>query len=295
MNRIEKGEGFPDQRIVVLPEKVVKQAQHHVLMSGLMPTDVGFFPRARGHLRARPRGAKQSILIYCANGLGWCEIQGRYHSVQSGDVLVIPPNIDHVYAADEGDPWSIHWLHAQGNLLDAFLRELDVTADRPVIRVGEDAQLFALFEELMGNLEHGYTTLQLIYASQTLAHLLAAMIRDHRGGHHEQPGGHQRIAQTITYMRQHLDKPMSLDAFAGVANLSRSRYTALFKVQTGYTPIDYFMRLRIHRACQLLDTTNQSVKVIAASVGYDDPLYFSRVFRSVTEVSPTEYRDRKKG
>jgi AraC family transcriptional regulator, arabinose operon regulatory protein len=96
-------------------------------------------------------------------------------------------------------------------------------------------------------------------------------------------------------MKQHLDQMLQLDALAALANLSRSRYTVLFKEQTGFAPIDYFNRLRMHSACQLLDTTGMSVKDIATSLGYDDQLYFSRVFKLVTETSPTEYRRIHKG
>jgi AraC-like DNA-binding protein len=96
-------------------------------------------------------------------------------------------------------------------------------------------------------------------------------------------------------MKQHLNQTLKLDALSAVASLARSQYTALFKQQTGYAPIDYFIRLKMHRACQLLDTTQSSVKVIAASLGYEDPLYFSRVFRTVNETSPQAYRQKRKG
>jgi AraC family transcriptional regulator, arabinose operon regulatory protein len=54
-------------------------------------------------------------------------------------------------------------------------------------------------------------------------------------------------------------------------------------------------RLRMHRACQLLDTSNHSIKSIAALVGYQDQMYFSRVFRAINEVPPSEYRRLRKG
>lgn len=295
MNRPEKGEGFPGQRIVVLPRSVVAQAQKHSLMRGLIPTDVGYFPHATGHLRERPNGVDQAIFIFCTKGAGWCELAGRCHAVQDGELLVVPPGAGHVYGADEGQPWSIHWFHAKGELLDAFLSELDVTEDHPVIRIGDDPQLLALFEEVLDVVEHGYTTLQLLYASQTLAHLIAAMIRDHRSAHQKHPSAHQKIAHTIVYMKQHLNQSLQLDTLATLANLSRSRYVDLFKEQTGYAPIDYFIRLRMHRACQLLDTTELSIKTVAAELGYEDPLYFTRVFRSVNEMTPTEYRRTRKG
>ena len=72
-------------------------------------------------------------------------------------------------------------------------------------------------------------------------------------------------------------------------------YVELFKQQTGYAPIDYFIRLRMHRACQFLDNTGMSVKAIATTLGYEDPLYFSRLFRTVNEASPIAYRRMRKG
>jgi hypothetical protein len=64
----------------------------------------------------------------------------------------------------------------------------------------------------------------------------------------------------------------------------------LFKLATGYTPNDFLIRIRIHRACELLRETDLSIKEISAALGYDDQFYFSRVFKSVSLVSPREYR-----
>jgi AraC family transcriptional regulator of arabinose operon len=295
MTRQEKGEGFAGQRIVVLPRAVVARARRHPLLAGVFPTDVGYFPRAHGHLRERPTGVDQAIFIYCVKGAGWCELAGKRFEVRAGELLVIPPDTPHVYGADTKRAWTIHWFHAKGVLIDAFLDELGVREEQPIAYLGEDAQLLALFEEVLSVLEHGYAPLQLLHASHAMAHLLATMIRRRRESWREEPDSHYRISRSIAYMKQHLDEPLRLDALAGVANLSRSQYTALFKEQTGYAPIDYFIRLKMHRACQLLDTTQSSVKVIAASLGYEDPLYFSRMFRAVNETSPIAYRRMRKG
>lgn len=208
---------------------------------------------------------------------------------------MVPAYAPHIYGADEAHPWSIHWFHAKGSTINPFLKELGITIGQPVIGLGDDTQLLALFEEVLSVLEQGYTTIQLVYASQALAHLIATMIRDHRQMPQENANVHQRISQTINFMIQHLNQSLQLDALAAMANLSRSRYMHLFKQQTGYAPIDYFIRLKMHRACQLLDTTDSSVKVIAGQLGYEDPLYFSRVFRSVMDMTPTDYRESHKG
>src|SRR5262249_41640658 len=103
-----------------------------------------------------------------------------------------------------------------------------------------------------------------------------------------QPG--LRIALTISYMKEHLDKPLRAATLAAVAKRSRPHYFVIFKRCTGSTPIDYFIRLRMQRARELLATTSCSVKEIAGVLGYDDPLYFSRVFKAVNETTPTQYR-----
>jgi len=295
MNRSQKGDGFPGQRIVVLPRSVMLHAQTQPLTAGLMPTDAGYFPRAAGHLRERSEGVESAIFIYCVKGSGWCEISGERLPIRAGELLVIPPQIAHAYGADKKSPWTIHWFHAQGSLLANFLAELNVSATRPVIFLGDDAQVLAIFEEVLDLLEHGYTPQQILHAAQALAHLLAVVIRHRHENWREQPDARQKINRTLAYMKEHLGQPMKLDKLAAIANLSRSRYAALFKAQTGFAPIDYFNRLRMHQACQWLDTTDLSVKAVASRLGYDDPLYFSRVFRSVTEMSPVAYRRHRKG
>jgi AraC-like DNA-binding protein len=99
-----------------------------------------------------------------------------------------------------------------------------------------------------------------------------------------------KIERTIAYMKQHLNKPLPVARLAALANISPSHFFALFKRHTGCAPIDYFIRLRMRRACDLLGTSSLSVKEVAAVLGYDDQFYFSRVFKSVNRVAPSEYR-----
>jgi AraC-like DNA-binding protein len=291
----KRPEGFPGQRIVVLPRKVVGRALEHVLLRGLLPTDAGYFPKAAGHYMERSAGVNQAIFIYCTHGRGWCELGGHRYNLQPGDLLVVSPETPHVYGADEERPWTIAWVHVTGVNIKVFLAELGVSVEHPVIYLGEDPQLLALFEEVLTILEHGYTPTRLLYASQALGHLLGVMIWHRQQRWRGDPDPQQKINQSIAYIKQHLEKPLKVPTLAAMANLSSSHYTALFKQYTGYAPIDYLIRLRMHWACQLMDTTNLPVKKIAASLGYDDPFYFSRVFKAVNETSPTDYRLMHKG
>jgi AraC-like DNA-binding protein len=102
----------------------------------------------------------------------------------------------------------------------------------------------------------------------------------------------QKIERSIAYMVQHINRPLQVATLAAEARVSPSHFFALFKQRIGCPPMDYFTRLRMRHACRLLDTTSASVKEAAAALGYDDPFYFSRVFKSVNKVAPSVYRRR---
>jgi AraC-like DNA-binding protein len=77
---------------------------------------------------------------------------------------------------------------------------------------------------------------------------------------------------------------------SAIAGVSDSHFFPLFKSATGCTPIDFFIRLRMTRACELLQNQKMTIKEVADLIGYDDPFYFSRLFKSVIGVAPRDYR-----
>ena len=279
MTRLQKGEGFTGQQIVVLPKSVVNNALQQPVLRDVLATDVGYFPKAAGHLRERAEGVDQAIFIYCTHGAGWCEIGGQRRAVAPGELLVIPPNTRHAYGADERRPWSIYWVHATGAGIKMLLTELGVSIERPALVLGRDGQLEALFEEVIDVLEHGYTASHLLYATRALGHLLGLMIWHRQQQWQGDPEPRHNMAQSVAYMKRHLHQRLKVAHLAAMANLSTPHYSALFKRHTGYAPIDYFIRLRMHQACQLLDNTNLSVKEVAAALGFTRSVLFFANFQ----------------
>jgi len=103
------------------------------------------------------------------------------------------------------------------------------------------------------------------------------------------------IERSVHYMMRSIQASLTLDDLAEHVHLSKPHFIHLFKEVTGYTPIDYYMRLKIQQACYYLDLTDQTVKEVSRSVGMQDPYYFSRVFHKIMGLSPSEYREIKKG
>jgi AraC family transcriptional regulator of arabinose operon len=179
-----------------------------------------------------------------------------------------------------------------GNLLD-YLNELGVSVQAPLVWMGDDLQIARLFNEVSQNLEQGSSFLNLLQASHALAHLLVMMIRHRHEHSRDTSDSVQKVAAGIIYTSEHLDQPMRVSALAALANLSAAHFSVLFKEQTGCSPRDYLHLLRIHRACQLLRSSNLNVKEIATRLGYQDQFHFSRQFKAFQVVPPSEYRDRR--
>jgi AraC family transcriptional regulator, arabinose operon regulatory protein len=290
MTAREKHEGFPGQRLVVVPRPVVAVALQEPLLKHLLPTDAGFYPRARGHQCTRDKGCAEAVFIYCARGRGWCRIAGREHEVAKDRLLVIPAGTPHVYGAAQKEPWTIHWFHAIGADVPFYLEKLEVTRERPVVPLGGDVRLFSLFEEVLEGLEHGSTLTHLLYAAHSLSHLMGVILRHKAEFGHGALDAGERMAKSIEFMKEHLREPLPIATLAAVVNLSRSHYTASFRRVTGYAPLRYLNHLRMQRAVQLLNTTDLSIKEISIQLGFSDQFYFSRAFSRLHGHAPSKHR-----
>ena len=103
-------EGFPNQRLVVLPTNVIQRCRNLPMVSYLHITDLGCYPSVPHHYVERKTGIPQAILMYCLAGKGILNMDKTIHSVQQGQVVVIPPRTPHIYQADADDPWSVFWI-----------------------------------------------------------------------------------------------------------------------------------------------------------------------------------------
>ena len=114
-------EGFKGERLVSLPEELLASYRREPLINNLYVRKIGFFPRVKYHFLQKEHGCDYAMLIYCTEGKGWYRILGKQYTVEKYQYIIIPPGIPYSFGADEGDPWTIYWLHFQGKLCDQFL------------------------------------------------------------------------------------------------------------------------------------------------------------------------------
>lgn len=96
-------------------------------------------------------------------------------------------------------------------------------------------------------------------------------------------------------MLENVNRRIYLEELARESGVSVSHYSRLFVQKTGHSPLEYFVNLKIQRACRLLDNTALTIAEIASEIGFSDQFYFSRIFHKVMNLSPVRYRDKLKG
>ncbi|WP_176705879.1 helix-turn-helix domain-containing protein [Paenibacillus hemerocallicola] len=101
----------------------------------------------------------------------------------------------------------------------------------------------------------------------------------------------QSILQSMDYIRNHYHEPLERETLAKKASLSTSYFSVLFKKQTGYSPVQYITKIRLDKAKMLLRQKHLSISDVAREVGFQDPLYFAKVFSHEIGVPPREYRN----
>lgn len=290
-------DGFAGQDMFVIPRPILARARQHPLIRSVYPTDIGWFPNATHHFRKRVDGARQDHLMLCVAGHGFATIEGTQVKLGAGELLIIPRNAGHTYWAADDDPWSIYWVHFLGDDADYYVDRIPQKGYPLPVEPGAQREAVRLFRYCLDALYDGYDTSTLIYAAQSVQHILSLLL--FRNSALNIDSGRKRrrsvVDATTAYMLENLDKPLQLENFAGHAGLSVSHFSELFRSQTGQSPMAFFIHLKIRHACRMLDLSRETVKSIAFRTGYRDQYYFSRVFKKVMGISPGKYREIKKG
>ncbi|WP_416151662.1 helix-turn-helix domain-containing protein [Salipaludibacillus sp. HK11] len=293
---MKKSKGFQSEKIYVLPDYLQEELNEHHILNRSHLTDIGFFPEATHHFRERKTGCDSHIMIYCSSGEGRVDLyKNQLIHIKSQTFFIIPANTPHTYFADSKNPWSIYWFHVRGtdvfDLIHSFniaLHPIQMTFKDTSVLIQSFNQCYDLIQAKSYSIPHH------LFLSQTIKYLvslvgISAQKNDGKGKKNAY------IDEAIHYMENHIHTSISLEDLANSTRLSKQHLTQLFKEEIGFPPIDYFLRLKIQRACQLLDLTNDSIKEIAFMVGFNDPYYFSRMFKKIISHSPTEYRKTQKG
>lgn len=239
----------------------------------------------------RPDGTRDWLMTLTYGGQGEYAIGEDVIRCGEGDVVLLPPGICHHYYTPRDVRWDFYWAHFIPELRwMELLRHPHAPNGAIRLSMGKSTvfdRAISAFSRLVRDNRHTGRHSELLSLNaleEVLVHLAGFSSADQRLD--------DRIADTLDYLIDHLDSPHTVAGLAARVSLSPSRFSHLFKEQTGDSVLETLLKLRLKHAARLLAHTTMLVSEIAGLAGFQSPFYFTKQFTALYGVSPSGYRHR---
>ena len=301
-------------RILYTPSPFARSSLLHL-------QEVGSLTAIRPHTSKREK--LQSYLCFMVeDGEGKLVYEGKKYELRSGDVVFIDcrkayshstgnisgvgisRNTDNAHSATNPNVelWSLRWCHFYGPSMPAIYAKYCERGGRPVIRSadvsrGADASCGADVSQYSTILTDIYTLasssdyIRDMRINGKLNDLLTLLMESswHRGAHTNAPKK-MEISQVKSFLDEHYKEKLSLESVASHFFIDKHYLARLFKEHYGVTLVTYLQQVRITHAKRMLRFTDKSIEEIGLECGIGELNYFSRVFKKLEGVSPSEFR-----
>ncbi|MBB3111703.1 AraC-like DNA-binding protein [Paenibacillus phyllosphaerae] len=249
--------------------------------------------------RSRRIELARASIVYIKTGSGRLFIDEHSYTVHAGSIVALKPGTTFIVHNHSALPLELLLLQYQSVQLAS------VTASRPLKATEADssypsasaaiatpvrsASAATLLEHLQkawtNRSELGFIRLQSLFHEL----LLDVYSRSTTAQRNAMPS----IQAMLTYLEENYAKPIAIHQLPEMAGMTASSFCRAFKKRTGMTPIRYLTQIRMIKAKELMSHEGMPLKDIAICVGYQDELYFSRVFKKVEGVPPSVYTKRR--
>ena len=240
----------------------------------------------------RPRGRRDFQILYIASGKAhfYFDKSDKDTVVTAGHIVIYRPKEPQRYVYYGTEQTEVYWVHFTGGNVTNILRFYGITDDMRVISTGASFEYTRIFKQMIQELQRCQTH----YPDLLTLLLLQLLIQIHRqiGRDHHKKDAYLKTEMelAIQFFNDNYNTDISIEEYAASRGMSVSWFIRNFKQYAHTTPMQYLVERRMTNAQMLLETTNYNVSEIGNLVGYDNPLYFSRIFRRQKGMSPTEYR-----
>jgi AraC-like DNA-binding protein len=198
------------------------------------------------------------------------------------DMLIMCPGEKIHYVAET--PWSIQWVGLYGQTIEKYMKLLKISGDDPIVKIEKYYEMEEILEELylIGNSR----TEQLRCKQMELIYKFFSLLwkKEQKIEHYDIADSAKKIIDYNFY------RDITIKKVAEALHLDSAYLTRKFVEKYAIAPKEYIIDKRIEMAKNLLINSDVTVTEIAISIGYDDPLYFSRIFKIKEGISPLTYR-----
>lgn len=244
------------------------------------PPGYGWGPGIRDHF----------LIHYILSGRGHCQVGEDQWELGAGDAFLVRPEETAHYQAAEEDPWEYYWVGFSGPGAPILLAAT-VFAAGAVARPQAGDRLRQALLEIYKARGAGYSSA--VRMAGYLQAALGLLMESEPLKPEDTLADYAR--RGAQYIQRNYSRPIGVEEVAREVRVSRSHLYRAFRTIYGCSPSEYLIRCRLQRARQLLSATGLPVGAVAASAGFEDPLYFSRLFRQRTGKSPSAWREARAG
>lgn len=238
----------------------------------------------------RPRGRVDYQLLYIAAGKAHFYFDGKEQIITAGHMVLYRPKEPQKYDYYGEDQTEVYWVHFTGSDVKNILRSYGLTDDKRVFYCGSGLDYQNLFRTMINELQmckEKYSEMLEMYLKQVFIMLERYFANAART---EPIRVIEEIDKATKYFNEHYNEDINIEEYTQKNYVSISWFIRAFKQCTGSTPMQYILSKRISNAETLLLDHSYNITEIAQIVGYDNPLYFSRIFKKIKGLSPSEYR-----
>lgn len=249
--------------------------------------NVGFQKCTPGY-RWGPGIRDHYLIHYIISGQGSYLAGGKSYDLTPGDSFLVYPNTEVSYTADMKNPWEYAWVGFTGSDAPIILRATDFSQNSPVIQrniPGEliHREILQIYDARGNSLEHAVEMTGRLYT-------MLSLFMQNSSHKKTADSASSYVQKGIEFISSNYSYNITVDDIADYVGLSRSHLFRSFENVLNVSPKEYLTSFRMKQACYLLEHSRLSITAIANSVGYDNSLYFSKVFHQIKHISPREYR-----
>lgn len=238
----------------------------------------------------RPKGRLDYQLVYIASGKGHFYFDGETKEiVTAGHMVLFRPKELQKYEYYCADATEVYWVHFTGSDVKDLLSEYNIPTTGHVFYTGQLQEYHHIFRKMIEELQlckNHYSEMLNLHLRQLFILLSRQFIDEKKINRYAQ----NEIEIAVKYFNEHYNTDISIENYANSRHMSACWFIRNFKLYNKVTPMQYILSARISNAQSLLDKTTLNITEISNIVGYDNPLYFSRIFKKQTGMSPSEYR-----
>ncbi|UQZ35545.1 AraC family transcriptional regulator [Paenibacillus sp. PK3_47] len=228
--------------------------------------------------------------IQCVEGEGELITGGKSCRVKEGAAMLLHKGAPHEYYA-VSPSWIVNWLVFDGHQVDSFLnRTAGITASG-ALYVSRPELFTAKIQSIMDIGQSRYALKSLEWSSLVYSLLIDMVQYASIHPHSSASNLNLRLQPLFDYIDQNADKPLTLDEMAEVAGITPQHLCTVFKKTTNIRIFQYIHSVRIKKSKELLlHNPLMPIKEVALLSGFEDPNYFSTVFKKHEQLSPNQFR-----